>query len=119
VLWWNSESSKITKSSKRLIEDSAVEKLVSDASIWEMAIKIRIGKLHVQPDLKTFVQRNIIDNGMRLLPIHRDALYETQRLELHHQDPFDRLIIAHAIVENISVISSDSTWKLYPIEVIG
>jgi len=115
VIWWNTESSKIAESAREMIRDPSVKKLVSYASLWEMAIKIRIGKLKIIPDLVTFVERNIKNNGMTLLPIDEHAIYATQTLELHHQDPFDRLIIAQAIVENISVITSDITWKKYPV----
>ncbi|RKX77966.1 MAG: type II toxin-antitoxin system VapC family toxin [Spirochaetes bacterium] len=118
VIWWNTESSKIEPVARELIGDSLVEKLVSHATLWEMAIKIRIGKLIIRPSLFTFVEQNIKRNGMQLLPIDEYSIYATQNLELHHQDPFDRLIIAQAIVGNIPVITSDKVWGKYPVRLL-
>lgn len=118
VIWWNTESSKIEPVARELIGDSLVEKLVSHATLWEMAIKIRIGKLIIRPSLFTFVEQNIKRNGMQLLPIDEYSIYATQNLELHHQDPFDRLIIAQAIIGNIPVITSDKVWGKYPVRLL-
>ena len=118
ILWWNTDSSRISSSARKLIQDPSIDKLVSFASLWEMAIKIRIGKLRIIPDLVTFVDKNIKKNGMILLPISEHAIYATQTLSLHHQDPFDRLIIAQALVENVSAISADAIWEQYPIKLI-
>lgn len=118
TIWWNSDSSKLSAKTKELISDPQVEKFISLAGIWEMAIKIKIGKLQIQPDLHTFVTKKIKENGMSLLPIDEHAIYVTQKLELYHQDPFDRLMIAQAIVENLPVITTDSVWKRYPIHIL-
>ncbi|MEW5815385.1 MAG: type II toxin-antitoxin system VapC family toxin [Spirochaetota bacterium] len=118
AIWWNTDSSRISPEAKELISDASIEKYVSHASLWEMAVKIRIGKLKILPNLAAFVDKKIKNNGMKLLPIDEQAIYATQTLELHHQDPFDRLIIAQALVETIPVITSDAIWKRYPIRVL-
>jgi PIN domain nuclease of toxin-antitoxin system len=118
AIWWNTDSSKLNTESKEIISDSSIEKLFSFASIWEMAIKVKIGKLVIQPDLHTFVDKKIRKNGINLLPIDEYAIYTTLTLELHHQDPFDRLIIAQAVVENIPVITADTLWRRYPIHIL-
>ena len=118
AIWWNTDSSKLNTESKEIISDSSIEKLFSFASIWEMAIKVKIGKLVIQPDLHTFVDKKIRENGINLLPIDEYAIYTTLTLELHHQDPFDRLIIAQAVVENIPVITADTLWRKYPIHIL-
>lgn len=118
AIWWNTDSSKLNTETKEIIADSSIEKLFSFASIWEMAIKVKIGKLTVQPDLHTFVDKKIKKNGINLLPIDEYAIYTTQTLDVHHHDPFDRLIIAHAVVENIPVITADPLWKRYPIHIL-
>jgi PIN domain nuclease of toxin-antitoxin system len=118
VIWWNTDSSKISARLAGLISDPRNRKMVSHASIWEMAIKIKIGKLKIQPSLFTFVEMKIKNNGMSLLPITEHTIYATQNLELHHQDPFDRLIIAQALVEKLPVITADSIWQQYPVSII-
>lgn len=118
AIWWNTDSSKLNTESKEIISDSSIEKLFSFASIWEMAIKVKIGKLIIQPDLHAFVDKKIKKNGINLLPIDGYAIYTTLTLDLHHQDPFDRLIIAQAVVENIPVITADTLWRRYPIHIL-
>jgi PIN domain nuclease of toxin-antitoxin system len=118
AIWWNTDSSKLSAEMKELISDPSIEKLVSLAAIWEMAIKIKIGKLKILPDLHTFIDKKIKKNGMKLLPIDEYAIFATQTLYLYHQDPFDRLMIAQAVVENIPVITADTVWKRYPIHIL-
>ena len=115
ILIWLAESpEKIPDSIRIFIEDSAI--LMSSASIWEMAIKIRIGKLKLSVSLEK-TTANFIDNyDFELLSIGLPHIYKTQQLPLHHRDPFDRLIIAQSIVENIDIVSSDQAFDAYGIK---
>lgn len=115
VLWWNTDSTRLSRKAIEILRDSTARPLFSHASIWEMAIKIRIGKLRVEPDLETFVDRFIVANGIELLPVSLQAILGTGKLELIHQDPFDRLIIAQAIAEGLPVVGADAIWDKYPV----
>jgi PIN domain nuclease of toxin-antitoxin system len=115
VLWWNTDSARLGTRAMKILQDPGARLLCSHATIWEMAIKVNIGKLRVEPDLETFVDRYIVDNSIELLPIDLQAILGTGKLEPIHQDPFDRLIISQAIAEGLPVISADVLWDRYPV----
>ena len=100
---------------RSLIDDPANTKYVSPASYWEIAIKPRSGKLAITEKYSDFVQHAILDNGFVILPIEFRHTTELVSLPLHHRDPFDRMLVAQAIVENMPLISSDPTLDAYPI----
>ncbi|MCC5597891.1 type II toxin-antitoxin system VapC family toxin [Nostoc favosum] len=88
---------------------------MSIASVWEMAIKHSIGKLNFGLAFNEFIEQQIISNGIELLPITIDHITVVATLYLHHRDPFDRLLIAQALVENIPILSADKIFDAYPI----
>jgi PIN domain nuclease of toxin-antitoxin system len=98
-----------------LIEDPNNRKLVSIASCWEIAIKVGLGKLNLGEPSRSFLSREIARNNFELLAISLDHATLVEGLAPHHKDPFDRLLIAQAIVEGISVVSSDEVFDAYPI----
>ncbi|MFN6516247.1 MAG: type II toxin-antitoxin system VapC family toxin [Nostoc sp. CreGUA01] len=115
-IWFVTDSPQLGTTAKALIEDEYNEKWFSVASIWEMAIKCSIGKLTFNLPLQTFVEQQIEQNSMDLLMIEIAHLAVVATLPLHHRDPFDRLLIARAMVEKIPVISADVAFDAYGIE---
>jgi PIN domain nuclease of toxin-antitoxin system len=109
-------NSRITAKLKAQIEDN--ENLVSIVSLWEIAIKYRIGKLNLEVAFDDFIDRQIIPNGIEILDIKLEHLKVVAALPLHHRDPFDRLLIAQAIVEDILFISADRVFSLYPVRLM-
>ncbi len=87
------------------------------ASIWEMAIKVSLGKLRINYPFKS-VFNQIEINGFEILPIVFDHTLLVTQLEFHHRDPFDRILIAQAISENMTIISRDENFDNYQVEVI-
>ena len=100
------------------IEDLSNEKLISPASYWEIAIKISLNKYTLSQPYDEFMQKAIADNGFIILPIHPKHTATLTSLPFHHRDPFDRLIIAQAMVERIPVISGDGAFAAYPVTCI-
>ena len=98
-----------------LIEDSAHEKWLSPASHWELAIKISIGKYTLPVPFETFIERAVTDNGFLTLPIEPRHTALLIHLPFHHRDPFDRMMIAQAMAEQMSVVGSDEAFDAYPI----
>ena len=85
---------------------------ISIASLWEITIKLQLGKLELNFDfdeLTEYLKRNQIE----ILPIHFDYLKVLSELPLHHRDPFDRIILSQAISEKFTIISQDSSFKSY------
>ncbi len=97
------------------VEDEANVKFLSMASVWEMAIKHSIGKLPLTQSFHQFMSEQIKRNDFRLLAITFEHLVQVSSLPLHHRDPFDRLIIAQSITENMAVVSADKAFDAYGI----
>jgi PIN domain nuclease of toxin-antitoxin system len=87
--------------------------LVSPASYWEIAIKISVGKYSLAVPYEDFFRGAIDDNGFRLLPIEPRHTAALTTLPYHHKDPFDRLLIAQAMVEGVPLVSADSAFDAY------
>ncbi|ACC82575.1 type II toxin-antitoxin system VapC family toxin [Nostoc punctiforme UO1] len=112
-IWFVMGDPRISVSIRSQIENN--ENLVSLASVWEMAIKHSIGKLNFDLAFDEFIEQQIIRNGIELLPITINHITVVAALPLHHRDPFDRILIAQALVENIPILSADKIFDLYPI----
>ncbi len=116
LLWIVTNDSKLSKKAKSLFLNSKNEILFSFASIWEMAIKINLGRLSIDQSLKEFIKHHIKGNDIKLLSIELNHILLLENLPHHHRDPFDRLLICQAIAENIPIISSDKDLDLYLIK---
>ena len=110
MLWWLLVDPSLGAKSRELLASNTC--LVSVASIWEVAIKHRIGKLEVSPIV---FRDQSIAAGADLLPVLDSHVIETAQLPLLHQDPFDRLLIAQARVEGLMAVSSDRQWVGYDV----
>lgn len=103
----------IIPTAKALIDDPANEKFISPASYWELAIKISTDKYRLHQPYETFLQDNIDGNGFVILPVHWRHTSRQANLPFHHRDPFDRLIISQALVEQLAVVSDDAIFDAY------
>ncbi|EIC29737.1 MULTISPECIES: type II toxin-antitoxin system VapC family toxin [Methylomicrobium] len=117
LLWYLENDPKLPDTWKRYIEDRHNSIAVSIASLWEIAIKISLGKLELLDDLST-VESVLHQQGITLLPIKTSHLLQLLNLPFHHRDPFDRLIIAQAQVEQLSVVTHDSQFAQYSVSML-
>ena len=115
-IWFVTDSRQLSTTAKTLIENEYNEKLFSVASVWEMTIKHSIRKLSFELPFKNFVEQQMQQNSMSLLNVQFVHLDIVANLPLHHRDPFDRLIIAQAMVERIPIVGTDRIFDSYPIE---
>ena len=114
-LWFIWADPKLSDTARQLIEDSSNRCLLSVASLWEISVKVTLGKLSVTLPLEALVEEHVHGNAIELVPISMKHLDELVRLPLHHRDPFDRLIIAQARCEQATLISRDSAFGDYEI----
>ena len=110
MLWWLLDDPRLGAESRQLLASRPC--VVSVASVWEVAIKHRIGKLEVSPIV---FRDQSIAAGADLLPVLDSHVIETAQLPMLHQDPFDRLLIAQARVEGLMAVSSDRQWVGYDV----
>ena len=115
LLWYTLADPQLSATAKSLILDPSHEILISPASYWEIAIKIRIGKLTLNQPYDDFIDVCLNQYGFVILPVEPKHTTILTTLPLHHRDPFDRLIIAQAMVEDIAVISNDDAFDDYPV----
>ena len=114
---WFFEDNPRLPASVRLYMERSNGLVVSIASFWEITIKTSLGKLTVPEGITDLMDKALV-KGFQILPIEREHLIVLSTLELIHRDPFDRIIIAQAISENISLVSSDNVFKQYPVNCI-
>jgi PIN domain nuclease of toxin-antitoxin system len=115
LLWFHEDDPKLSRKAARAIEDPDNQCLVSHVSIWEMAIKVSLGKLRIPIPLPDYVRLGISDQGFSFLPIEIDHLLHVSTLPFHHGDPFDRLLVAQCLTEGISLVSHDAALEQYGI----
>lgn len=115
-LWFIMGSPNLSADARALIEDAANENLFSVAGLWEIAIKVSIGKLSLASPFDVLIPRQLGLNGIELLNISTDHAAVVATLPFHHRDPFDRLLIAQAMVEGVPIVSVDTAFDAYPVK---
>jgi len=112
LVWFLEGDSKLKKKFRQTITESSEKKYISIVSIWEIALKVSIGRL--ETDFSVEEIRLLIDrNGFLLMPIDHSHCLNIIDLPFHHKDPFDRMMIAQAITENLTFITQDQNILLY------
>jgi PIN domain nuclease of toxin-antitoxin system len=117
-IWWDSESSKLSSQALAFCQDRANTVLLSVASIWEMQIKLQLGKLRLNLPLAKVIESQQQTNGIEVLPIILSHVLELDSLPAYHRDPFDRLLIAQARVEDAVLISNDPIFTDYSVKLL-
>jgi PIN domain nuclease of toxin-antitoxin system len=113
-LWFIDDNPRLSPRAKALLESDA-DLLLSVGSLWEIAIKVGVGKLTLAQPLGVFVPRQLADNEIGMLPISLAHLGVVSTLPFHHRDPFDRLLIAQAMIEQVSIVSADTAFDAYSV----
>ena len=111
-LWFINGDAQLSKKAREAIVDPDAIKYISIASFWEIAIKVNLGKLSLDMPYIDLRQQ-VTDNGFEFLPITFSHTAELISLDLHHRDPFDRIIIAQALSERLILISKDGNFEKY------
>jgi PIN domain nuclease of toxin-antitoxin system len=118
LIWFCEGNSALSAAARAAMEDAANERLISHATPWEMAIKLALGKLQLQPDFSTIFPGVINANGFAMLPSSFDHYRALIVLPRHHGDPFDRLIIAQAKVDGLTIVTDDQQFSGYGVPVL-
>ena len=113
-LWFLLEDPQLSPTASDVIIDPTNDIEVSPATYWEIAIKISLGKYELPEPYDIFIEREIATNDFHILPIEPKHTAVLTTLPFHHRDPFDRLLIAQAMVEAIPILSIDTAFDSYP-----
>jgi PIN domain nuclease of toxin-antitoxin system len=114
-LWFAAGDRQLSARARRRIEDTAHDKFLSVASIWEVAIKASLGKLELSISLDALVEEGASNNGINLLDVRREHAVAVEHLPFRHRDPFDRLLVCQAMVEQMEIVSGDDALDAYPV----
>jgi len=109
LVWFLEGSTELSSKARKLIENIDNTRFISIASIWEIAIKLSVGKLHLKYSFDK-LSKLLWDNSIEILPVRFEHTQKIITLPFHHKDPFDRLIIAQALVENLQIIGRDEQF---------
>lgn len=112
-LWWIDDAPALSKKARAAIGKAGNECFVSLASCWEMAIKASLGKLTLSQPLDRFIPEQLAANGFQLLDIDFRHVSRVAAMPFHHRDPFDRLLIAQASAEKLTMVSADAAFDAY------
>ncbi|TNF45091.1 MAG: type II toxin-antitoxin system VapC family toxin [Bacteroidetes bacterium] len=117
VIWFITEDSKLPLKIKKIIENTENNCFVSIATYWEIAIKHSLGRLNLDSGLEN-IFRIIEKTGFEILPITTNQILINASLPHYHQDPFDRIIIAQAIQDDLKIVTKDGQFKNYQVSLI-
>jgi PIN domain nuclease of toxin-antitoxin system len=116
-VWWDMDASQLSPSVDRILRDGTHTLLLSTTSLWEIQIKLQLGKLQLGAPLPVIIEQQI-KNGFMLLPIVSQHVLELDKLPLHHRDPFDRMLIAQARFEQAILLTNDHLVRQYQVSVL-
>ena len=117
-IWWADQPEKLSPDALSALEDEANELLLSVASVWEMQIKIQLGKLKLHLPLKELVKNQQQTNDVTVSPVTLTHVLAVGDLPFHHKDPFDRLLIAQGIHEDLTLVTADSQFSAYSVKLL-
>jgi PIN domain nuclease of toxin-antitoxin system len=117
-IWSADQPEKLSSAALSALEDEANELWLSVASVWEMQIKIQLGKLKLSLPLKEIVNNQQETNDLRVSPVALTHVLALAALPSHHRDPFDRLLIAQSIAEGLTIVTADSQFSAYSVKLL-
>ncbi len=117
-IWWDSEPGKLSQQALILCHNPMNTLLLSMVSIWEMQIKIQLGKLTLNLPLVEIIQHQQQNNNLKILPITINHVLALENLSNHHKDPFDRLLIAQNNIEDAVLVSCDPMIAKYQVKLV-
>ncbi len=118
LLWLFNDDTRLSDGARKAYLDRENTLYFSAAGLWEIGIKISIGKLRLSENWYPLIMREMRRNAVNWLPITADHCHLLSHLPFHHRDPFDRMLIAQAIGEQLAIMSRDQHFGLYDVEVV-
>jgi PIN domain nuclease of toxin-antitoxin system len=115
-LWFVDDNPRLSQPARVLIEAQDSQPFLSMASLWEIAIKMSLGKLQLEQPYEVFVPQQLALNGIGILNVSLEHTAAISTLPFHHRDPFDRMIAVQAQIEKMSLISADPSFDAYGIK---
>jgi len=116
-LWFVAGDKRLSQPARRVMEKDDAELILSAASVWEIAIKTSLGRLTLPATVEKYVAEKL-EGGFRMLPVDWSHAAAVEKMPFHHRDPFDRLLAAQALAENIALVTGDPVFRTYGVKVV-
>jgi PIN domain nuclease of toxin-antitoxin system len=116
-LWWINDDPRLSERCREIIANGGNEVLFSAVSAWEIAVKARRGRLILPGEPEPYIRDQVSRNRFEVLPIDLTHALRVALLPEHHRDPFDRMLVAQAQVENLTILTADPEIARYPVRV--
>lgn len=116
MLWWLRDDSRLSRTARGILGDGSNALVWSIASSWEIAVKLRVGKLQLDRPIHRLFADIVNDQGVEVLPIGHEHCSGVSGLPLHHRDPFDRMLVAQARHERVAILTTDPKLDAYDVE---
>lgn len=117
-LWWNEASSKLSRTAHRLLADRANDLYLSVVSAWEIVLKVQTGKLELPTPAPNYIPARLNHYGIAALGVTLEHVLASSALPWYHRDPFDRMLVAQAQVEELTIVTHDSQVRKYAVETV-
>ncbi|MBW2263658.1 MAG: type II toxin-antitoxin system VapC family toxin [Deltaproteobacteria bacterium] len=118
LLWWLTDDERLSGKARRTFTSGRSTLLWSAASSWELAVKISLGKLSLPGPLRSYLPRKLREQRITPIAVEHSHAFRVAELPKHHRDPFDRLLVAQAQVEKVSIISADARLGEYDVKIV-
>ncbi|MCA2692008.1 MULTISPECIES: type II toxin-antitoxin system VapC family toxin [unclassified Microcystis] len=118
LIWFSQNSPQLSSSAIKILEDRNNLLFLSLVSVWEIQIKVQLGKLNLDISLSEIVKDQTKINDVQILPLKLSHIWTLDTLPYYHKDPFDRLLISQAITENLIILGVDPVFDSYPVQKI-
>jgi PIN domain nuclease of toxin-antitoxin system len=117
-IWWDDNPQRLGSAAQAACFDVNNALFVSAATLWELQVKTMIGKLTLRRALKQMVSDQEQRNGLQILPVTAEHVYQLSGLPSYHKDPFDRLLVAQAQIEGCHLVTQDREISRYPVQIV-
>jgi PIN domain nuclease of toxin-antitoxin system len=118
LLWWHDQPARRTETAYSAINDLGNDVFFSVVNGWEIQIKAQLGKLTLPKPLRLLLQEEQATTGCRVLPVTLEQVYALDSFPLHHREPFDRLLIAQAHQEGLTLVTHDPKFAAYSVSLL-
>src|SRR5579863_7519128 len=113
-LWAITEDSRLSQRARQIFTTNS-SLWLSVVSVWEILVKVRTGKLTLPEPTGPYLVKELTKNQIEILPLNLDHVLRLEQIQLHHRDPFDRILIAQSLEESLPIITSDPQFEKYPV----
>jgi PIN domain nuclease of toxin-antitoxin system len=117
-LWTLLDDPRLSKKARQVMTAEDNELVFSLASLWEISIKMKLGRLKTVGSSVAYIREEMDAFGMELLPVRYEHVLRQEALPHHHGDPFDRMLIAQAAVEKLPILTRDERFRLYEVKLV-